>query len=206
MGAEGGNPSRGGDWIARVHGDLAAPADRSPFSRFNTFGADCAVRAYLSCHPIWQAKKESRRLAERRSGRRASQIVANLGVAALCGSVGWYAGCIAALAEAAADTVSSEIGQAIGGQAWLITTAARSSGRNRWRHQYRRNGRRSCRRRPRRGHRHDPSCAMAGCPADLRCGVRGTALRQRAGCNRREARLAGKRSRQLQLDLICSDD
>jgi len=69
-----------------------------------------------------RAKKESRRLAERRSGRRASQIVANLGVAALCGSVGWYAGCIAALAEATADTVSSEIGQAIGGQAWMITT------------------------------------------------------------------------------------
>lgn len=67
-------------------------------------------------------KKESRKLAERRSGRRASQIVANLGVAALCGSVGWYSGCIAALAEAAADTVSSEVGQAVGGQVWLVTT------------------------------------------------------------------------------------
>lgn len=70
-----------------------------------------------------RAKKESRRLAERRSGRRSSQIVANLGVAALCGAMGWYTGCIAALAEAAADTVSSEIGQAVAGQAWLITTA-----------------------------------------------------------------------------------
>jgi uncharacterized protein (TIGR00297 family) len=69
-----------------------------------------------------RSKKESRRLAERRSGRRASQIVANLGVAALCGSVGWYSGCIAALAEAAADTVSSEVGQAIGGKVWLVTT------------------------------------------------------------------------------------
>jgi uncharacterized protein (TIGR00297 family) len=69
-----------------------------------------------------RAKKEERKLAERRSGRRASQIVANLGVAGLCASVGWYGGCIAALAEAAADTVSSEIGQAVGGPAWLVTT------------------------------------------------------------------------------------
>ena len=72
-----------------------------------------------------RSKKEARHLAERRSGRRASQIIANLGVAALCGVLGWYYGCIAALAEAAADTVSSEVGQAIGGPAWLITTLRR---------------------------------------------------------------------------------
>ena len=69
-----------------------------------------------------RTKKELKKLAERRGGRRASQIVANLGVAGLCASAGWHAGCIAALAEAAADTVSSEIGQAIGGRAWMITT------------------------------------------------------------------------------------
>jgi uncharacterized protein (TIGR00297 family) len=72
-----------------------------------------------------RVKKEQRGLAEARSGRRASQIVANLGVAALCATVGRYDGCIAALAEAAADTVSSEIGQAIGGSALLITTFRR---------------------------------------------------------------------------------
>lgn len=72
-----------------------------------------------------RAKKELKKLAERRGGRRASQIVANLGVAGLCASMGWYAGCIAALAEAAADTVSSEIGQAVGGSAWMITTGQR---------------------------------------------------------------------------------
>lgn len=66
-------------------------------------------------------KKEARGLAEARSGRRASQVVANLGVAALCASVGWYGGCLAALAEATADTVSSEVGQALGGPTWLIT-------------------------------------------------------------------------------------
>jgi uncharacterized protein (TIGR00297 family) len=74
-----------------------------------------------------RAKKEGRGVAEARSGRRASQIVANLGVAALCAMAGWYDGCIAALAEAAADTVSSEIGQAIGGPVWLITTFRRVS-------------------------------------------------------------------------------
>jgi len=70
-------------------------------------------------------KKEARGVAEARKGRRASQIVANLGVAALCASVGWYDGCIAALAEATADTVSSEIGQALGGPTWMITTLRR---------------------------------------------------------------------------------
>jgi uncharacterized protein (TIGR00297 family) len=70
-------------------------------------------------------KKERRGVAEARSGRRASQIVANLGVAALCALIGWYDGCIAALAEATADTVSSEIGQALGGATWMITTFRR---------------------------------------------------------------------------------
>lgn len=74
-----------------------------------------------------RAKKESQKLAERRGGRRASQIVANLGVAGLCAAMGWHGGCIAALAEAAADTVSSEIGQAVGGRPWMITTGRRVS-------------------------------------------------------------------------------
>jgi uncharacterized protein (TIGR00297 family) len=74
---------------------------------------------------LGRAAKERRGLAEPRSGRKASQIIANLGIAALCVSAGWYAACIAALAEAAADTASSEIGQAWGGQPWLITTLRR---------------------------------------------------------------------------------
>ncbi|MEO6911946.1 MAG: DUF92 domain-containing protein, partial [Edaphobacter sp.] len=75
-----------------------------------------------------RVKKEGSNLAEKRSGRRASQIIANLGIAALCVSVAWhrggwwYSGCVAALAEATADTVSSEVGQAMGGPVWLITT------------------------------------------------------------------------------------
>jgi uncharacterized protein (TIGR00297 family) len=67
--------------------------------------------------------------AERRGGRTASQVVANLGVAAACAPVGvWLentallVACAAALAEAAADTVSSEIGQAYSESARLITS------------------------------------------------------------------------------------
>lgn len=69
-------------------------------------------------------------MAEPRRGRRAAQIVANLGVAGLCGagvSVAWFAACLAALAEATADTVSSEMGQALGGATWMITTGRRVS-------------------------------------------------------------------------------
>jgi uncharacterized protein (TIGR00297 family) len=69
-----------------------------------------------------RSRKESRGLAERHGGRQASQVVANLGVAALFASTGHYAGCIAALAEAAADTSSSEIGQALGGPVRLLTS------------------------------------------------------------------------------------
>ena len=69
-----------------------------------------------------RARKEARGLSESRSGRKASQIVANLGVAALFAAAGRYEGSIAALAEAAADTVSSEIGQAVGGPTRLLTT------------------------------------------------------------------------------------
>ena len=71
---------------------------------------------------LGRTRKAARGLSESRKGRRASQIVANLGVAALAAAMGSYAGCIAALAEAAADTMSSEIGQAVGGPAWLITS------------------------------------------------------------------------------------
>ena len=67
-------------------------------------------------------KKEARGLSEPRKGRQASQIVANLGVAALFAAAGRFEGSIAALAEAAADTVSSEIGQASGQSALLLTT------------------------------------------------------------------------------------
>src|SRR5271165_1691693 len=76
------------------------------------------------------ARKQRLGVAERRRGRKASQILANLSAAALCAlPVVWlpkFSGVLllaamAALAEAAADTVSSELGQATASSAYLIT-------------------------------------------------------------------------------------
>jgi len=68
-------------------------------------------------------------LAERREGRNAWQVLANLAVAALSsavfGATGnrvWLIAAIAALAEAATDTVASEIGQYRASTARMITT------------------------------------------------------------------------------------
>lgn len=74
-------------------------------------------------------RKERLGLAERSGGRTAAQVAANLAAAAFCAlPVLWFpefsdlllAASMAALAEAAADTVSSEIGQASGRTAYLI--------------------------------------------------------------------------------------
>lgn len=66
--------------------------------------------------------------AEKREGRRASQVLANLSVGAVCALIyglsrqsAWLLASVAALAEAAADTVSSEIGQTSSSTARLIT-------------------------------------------------------------------------------------
>ena len=70
--------------------------------------------------------------AERPEGRSASQVLANVGVSALFatlygafGKVSLLAAGAAALAEAAADTVSSEGGQAYDSPVRLVTTGAR---------------------------------------------------------------------------------
>jgi uncharacterized protein (TIGR00297 family) len=76
-------------------------------------------------------QKEKSGLAESRRGRGASQVAANMGTAALAGLGLEFTrngpgrtllgiALIAALAEASADTVSSEIGQALGGRPWLL--------------------------------------------------------------------------------------
>ena len=87
-------------------------------------------------------RKERLGTAEKRTGRTAAQVAANLGFAALVceglvqssmTNTGWFvlnpaspmplfAVGLAALAEAAADTVSSEIGQVLGGRPRMITT------------------------------------------------------------------------------------
>lgn len=82
-----------------------------------------------------RARKQHLHLAEDRGGRSASQILANLAVAAItAAALGLVSGqpgrvanviCLAALVEATADTVSSEIGQAFGGEPRLILTLRR---------------------------------------------------------------------------------
>lgn len=87
-------------------------------------------------------RKETLGTAERRSGRVAAQVAANLGAAALVAmtparlwmaDTGWlradawglgllYAPMLAAICEAAADTVSSELGQVLSGRPRMITT------------------------------------------------------------------------------------
>lgn len=85
-------------------------------------------------------RKEDLGIAEDKRGRRASQVAANLGVAvvaglpfagaiafssaALSGRIAFVA-MLAAMAEAAADTLSSELGQVLGGEPRLLTTLRR---------------------------------------------------------------------------------
>jgi uncharacterized protein (TIGR00297 family) len=88
---------------------------------------------------VGRARKEQLGTAEKRRGRSAAQVAANLGVATLAsgeaakiwifgtrwlshGLVTLTAATLAAMAEAAADTVSSEIGQVFGGRPRLITS------------------------------------------------------------------------------------
>jgi len=99
------------------------------------------VLAYISSR-LGRSQKERLGTAERRHGRSASQVAANLGVTAIVSSevvqswlvgTNWFARAtlapmplfavgLAALAEAAADTVSSEIGQVLGGRPRMMTT------------------------------------------------------------------------------------
>ena len=75
------------------------------------------------------AQKERDGTAEKKGGRTGSQVLANLGIAAaaalMCAITGnaiFIVAMAAALGEAAADTVSSEFGQARSQKALLITT------------------------------------------------------------------------------------
>ena len=78
----------------------------------------------------WRAKRKTNLgVAERRGGRTAAQVLANLGAAGICALAATAfpryqdelaIGAIAVLAEAAADTVSSEVGQAVDTQPRMI--------------------------------------------------------------------------------------
>ena len=103
---------------------------------------------FIATH-LGQNHKREIGLGEKRRGRNAAQVIANLGIAALLGSYwsvylfAWIGNLttiaaevhsvaklsviftlpmLAALAEATSDTVSSEIGQAFGGTPFMLTT------------------------------------------------------------------------------------
>ncbi|HKD79165.1 MAG TPA: DUF92 domain-containing protein [Candidatus Angelobacter sp.] len=79
----------------------------------------------LAATRVGYRRKQELRTAEPAGGRTAAQAMANLGVAALVVAIahaGWPVLALAALAEAAADTGSSEIGMAFPGKTVLITT------------------------------------------------------------------------------------
>jgi uncharacterized protein (TIGR00297 family) len=81
-----------------------------------------------------RARKQQLGIAEDSHGRNAAQIAANLGAAGMAAGLGLVqpgyqtiaaVAAIAALAEAAADTLASELGAVLGGQPWMITTLRR---------------------------------------------------------------------------------
>lgn len=87
------------------------------------------VVTYLATR-FGRARKQSRAIAERADGRNAPQVLANLGCAALVAAIAhllpWPSVILAlapaALAEAAADTVSSEVGKSAASTARMITS------------------------------------------------------------------------------------
>ncbi len=75
------------------------------------------------------SRKQRLGMAESRRGRSGAQVAANIGTAAIFSVIAaathreaFLAGAMAALAEAAGDTVSSECGEALSSRAYLITT------------------------------------------------------------------------------------
>jgi uncharacterized protein (TIGR00297 family) len=120
---------------------MYASSGRAPFNPWRTFIVPVlavALLAYLATR-IGRSRKEKLGTAEARRGRSAAQVAANLGVAALgsgslvallATNIYWtqrqygilLIASLAAMAEAAADTVSSEIGQVFGGRPRMITT------------------------------------------------------------------------------------
>jgi uncharacterized protein (TIGR00297 family) len=79
------------------------------------------------CTRLGSAKKQRLGLAQDKKGRTAGQVLANVGVAAVCAALSpkipfFAAASIAAMAEAAADTSQSEIGEIASSRSWLITS------------------------------------------------------------------------------------
>jgi uncharacterized protein (TIGR00297 family) len=126
---------------AAIMANLMFSTVRFPYDPWNTAMVPVLAVSLLAFATtrIGHAKKEQLGTAEARKGRSAAQVAANLGVAALVASEAariWMAerhgfgrsgmpllaASLAAMAEAAADTVSSEMGQVFGGRPRMITT------------------------------------------------------------------------------------
>jgi uncharacterized protein (TIGR00297 family) len=88
----------------------------------------------FSATKFGRSKKVQLGVAEDKHGRNAAQVAANLGVAGVAAAAAislpslgpWYAAAVtAALAEATADTLASELGEVLGGQPYMVTTFGR---------------------------------------------------------------------------------
>lgn len=129
---------------AVITANLISSTSSSPFQPWRTALVPVLAVFLLSfgATRLGRERKERLGTAEKRRGRSAAQVAANLGFAAIVSNTHvqiWlmdsgiflhngiammplYAPMVAALAEAAADTVSSEIGQVLGGRPRMITT------------------------------------------------------------------------------------
>jgi uncharacterized protein (TIGR00297 family) len=121
---------------------IFTPGEAFPYSPWHTALAPVLAVFLLTFIGTRLGRERKKRLgtAENRNGRTAAQVAANLGIAALVSEEvtqswlagnGWFSHAapallfamgLAALAEAAADTVSSEVGQVLGGWPRMITT------------------------------------------------------------------------------------
>jgi uncharacterized protein (TIGR00297 family) len=128
---------------AVITASLTFSTSISPYEPWHTALMPTLAVSFLAFAATRVGHRQKERLGttEGRNGRTASQITANLGMAALgmtwpvqqrlvdsgfargtLGSLPVLALGLAALSEAAADTVSSEIGQVLGGRPRMITT------------------------------------------------------------------------------------
>jgi uncharacterized protein (TIGR00297 family) len=134
-------------WLARAATPLAALTGAvitavlslAPLSSSGVFHSALAPLLALfvltfSATKFGRRKKEQLGVAEDKHGRNAAQVAANLGVAGLAAAAAlslpslgpWCAVAVtAALAEATADTLASELGEVLGGQPFMVTTFRR---------------------------------------------------------------------------------
>jgi uncharacterized protein (TIGR00297 family) len=139
-------------WLARAATPLAAltgalitavlslaPLSSAPDGRLFHSALPPLLVLFLltfSATKFGRSKKEQLGVAEDKHGRNAAQVAANLGVAALAAAAALFLPSLgptsalaaaAALAEATADTVASELGEVLGGPPFLVTTFRRVS-------------------------------------------------------------------------------